>query len=88
MASVEELTKQWEKDAAVVLRAYWKRPPLSGPVALWIDAYKARPKRLLRLSDPSCFERARHVGREPLALLFAVAIATTTTTAPYNATSS
>jgi Holliday junction resolvase RusA-like endonuclease len=52
-AYTDKLTKQWEKDAAVVLRAYWKRPPLSGPVALWIDAYKARPKRLLRLSDPS-----------------------------------
>ena len=35
-------TAQWEKDAATIMRAFWRRPPQTGAVRVVVRAYRAR----------------------------------------------
>jgi Holliday junction resolvase RusA-like endonuclease len=35
-------TAQWERDAAIVLRAHWRRPPMEEAVRVTIRAYRKR----------------------------------------------
>jgi len=35
-------TAQWERDAAIVLRAGWRRPPMDGPCRVQLVAYRKR----------------------------------------------
>ncbi len=41
-------TKKWEKDAALVLRANWRRPPLESAVSFEVVAFRERTKEMLR----------------------------------------
>lgn len=45
-------TARWEKAAAILLQAQWRREALAEPVAVHIDAIVKRPGRLHRKKDP------------------------------------
>jgi Holliday junction resolvase RusA-like endonuclease len=39
-------TAQWESDAAKVLSAFWRLPPIEQPVIVYFTAYRKRPKSM------------------------------------------
>ena len=45
-------TADWERSAAGLMSASWRREPLDEPVEVEIAAFAHRPKRLMRKKDP------------------------------------
>ena len=54
-------TLQWERDAARVLQAHWRRPPQEGPVHVVIRAYRKRTKYM----EAKCRQEITTCSKKP-----------------------
>ena len=45
--------RQYIDNCATIMGAHWRRPPMEGPVAVYVTFIHKRPMRLCRKKDPS-----------------------------------